>query len=152
MKKNVFWSFVLVIIFIIGLFVINGLAKTYRPTNINTVTIAGKNIFVDVVTEHKQKQQGLSGRSSIAEDEGMLFVFDKSDSYSFWMEDMNFPIDIIWIGENMKIVYIEKNVKPESYPKSFGSDTYAKYVLELKSGFSDRNNLKAGDKVMFIYK
>ena len=48
-------------------------------------------------------------RNKLKEDEGMLFVFDHSDKYSFWMKDMNFPIDIIWIGEDLQIVFIKKN-------------------------------------------
>ena len=70
------------------------------------------------------------------------------------MKDMNFSIDMIWISENMKVVYIKKNARPESYPESYGpegNDKPAKYILEINSGFSEKNNLKIGDSVLFTY-
>jgi uncharacterized membrane protein (UPF0127 family) len=83
----------------------------------------------------------------------MLFVFENPDDYFFWMKDMNFSIDMIWIGEDRKIVYIKKDAKPEDYLKSFGppEDNPAKYVLEVVSGFSDTHDLQEGDEVEFIY-
>jgi uncharacterized membrane protein (UPF0127 family) len=80
----------------------------------------------------------------------MLFVFDKPSIYPFWMKDMNFPIDMIWIGENDEVVYIEKNAQPDSYPETFVSSQNAKYVLEVISSFSEKNNLKVGDRVEFL--
>lgn len=129
----------------------------YFPNNsktIKSVQIAGQNIKVELSLTPEQHQQGLSGKSSLKEDEGMLFVFKDLGNYSFWMKDMNFPIDMIWIGEDLKVIYIKKDAKPESYPQSFGpdiSDKNTKYVLEVVSGFSDKNNLKVGDSVLFTY-
>ena len=56
--------------------------------------------------------KGLSIKNTLNESEGMLFPFDTPGEYSFWMKDMKFPIDIIWIDSNYKIVYIEKNLQP----------------------------------------
>ena len=86
----------------------------------------------------------------LKENEGMLFVFNHADKYSFWMKDMNFPIDIVWIGEDMHVVYIKKNALPTSYPETFTPNQDAKYVLEVISSFSEKNNLKVGDKVEFL--
>ena len=77
----------------------------------------------------------------------MLFVFDHPAQYPFWMKDMNFPIDIIWIDENLKVIFIKKNAVPESYPEVFTSPQNSKYVLEVVAGFSDKYNIKIGDKV-----
>jgi len=63
---------------------------------------------------------------------------------------MNFPIDMIWIGEDMKVIYIKKNAEPESYPETFGPDANAKYVLEILAGFSDQNNLQVGDSAQLF--
>lgn len=129
----------------------------YFPNNsktIKSVQIAGQNIKVELAITADEQQKGLSGRNNLKEDEGMLFVFKDSGNYSFWMKDMNFPIDMIWIGEDLKVIYIKKNALPESYPESFGpeiSDKNVKYVLEVVSGFSDKNNLKIGDSVLFTY-
>ena len=97
---------------------------------------------------------GLSGREKLDENEGLLFIFDSPGIYPFWMKDMNFPIDIVWIGEDSgewRVVYIKKNAMPDSYPETFSPDKNAKYVLETVSGFFEKNNLKIGDTVEFIY-
>lgn len=125
--------------------------------NIQYVKIAGKTLKVDLATTAKTQEQGLSGRKSLKENEGMLFVFDHMDKYSFWMKNMNFPIDIIWIGsastqggEDLHVVYIKKNTLPESYPETFTPNVDAKYVLEVNASFSEKNNLKVGDRVEFL--
>lgn len=119
--------------------------------NIKYIKIAGQNIKVDLALTPEAQALGLSARQGLAENEGMLFVFDKSGQYAFWMKDMNFPLDIIWIDEDMKVVYIQKNALPESYPESFLPEKNAKYVLEVYANFADKNNLKEGDTVLFSY-
>src|SRR3989338_9107684 len=146
MKKNIS-SFVLAVVFFILLFVI---PKDHR--NIKAIQIMGQNIRVNLATTDAAREQGLSGRENLKEDEGMLFVFDYPDKYSFWMKDMNFPIDIIWLGENLEVVYIKKDAEPSSYPNAFGPDKNARYVLEVKAGFAEKNNLKEGDKIKFYLK
>ncbi len=149
MKK--IFSFVIVIIFIIFLFLI---PKKHVVENIKSVQIAGKEIKVDLALTEAQQEQGLSGRKNLDPNTGMLFVFEKSGQYGFWMKDMNFPIDIIWLSEDMKVIYIKGDARPELYPESYGPsavDGSAKYVLEVVDGFSDKNNLKVGDVVQFEY-
>ena len=111
--------------------------------------IAGQNIKVDIADTPALREQGLSGRQVLGDSEGMLFVFPQSGTHGFWMKDMNFAIDIIWIGEDMKVVYIEKDAQPDSYPNTFGPNENAKYVLEVSAGFSEKNNVKVGDRVEF---
>ena len=119
--------------------------------NISYVQIGGQNVKVDLALTEAEHTKGLSGKNELVENEGMLFVFDKPGKYSFWMKDMNFPIDIVWISSDMKVVYIKKNADPKLYPETYGPDTDAKYVLEVMAGFSDKNNLKVGDSLKFIY-
>ena len=120
-------------------------------SNIKYVNIGGQKIQVELAVTVAERTQGLSGRQSLDEGTGLLFIFDKSGQYPFWMKDMNFPIDIIWLGEDFRIVSIEKNVSPKSYPKTFGGDKEARYVLEVVAGFSEMNNLKVGESVIFNY-
>lgn len=149
MKKH---SFVIVIIFLVTtFFLISQVSKTYSPANIKIVKIAGQNIKVDLALNSREHKHGLSGRNKLGGDEGMLFVFNHFGKYPFWMKDMNFAIDIIWISEDLKVVYIKKEARPESYPEQYIPDENAKYVLEVVSGFADENNLKVGDRVEFGY-
>jgi len=92
-------------------------------------------------------ERGLSGHAPLAQDVGMLFIFDKPDNYGFWMQKMNFPLDIIWISPDFHIVHIEKNLSPETYPTVYYPNALAKYVLEISAGETDKNNIKIGDFV-----
>lgn len=111
--------------------------------------IKGTYLLVDVADSDQEKITGLSNRPSLGRDEGMLFVYDPPFRPSFWMKDMLFPIDIIWIGEDKKVVAIEQAVTPETYPKSFQPPVPISYVLEVKAGFSKERGISTGDLVNF---
>jgi uncharacterized membrane protein (UPF0127 family) len=128
-----------------------------KPNPYHQIDIGGQFVKVILATTPTEQERGLSGRLGLSENSGMLFVFDKPGKYNFWMKDMKFAIDIIWIESvpgdpgYSKISYIKKNAQPESYPNTFGpgtGDSDATYVLEVNSGFADKNNLKVGDIVV----
>src|SRR3989344_5449421 len=149
-RQKIWKNFVLVMVFFtIGIFLINQPSKNLKITEIKYIKIANASIKFEIASTPETLAQGLSGRNELKEDEGMLFVFEKSGKYSFWMKDMKFPIDIIWIGEDLYVLYIKKDTRPESYPETFGPDKNSKYVLEVVSGFAEKNNLKEGDEVEF---
>ncbi|MFA6227217.1 MAG: DUF192 domain-containing protein [Candidatus Paceibacterota bacterium] len=114
------------------------------------IEIGGKIIEVDVSDTDYKREVGLSGRNLLSDDTGMLFIFEKEGNYGFWMKDMNFPIDIVWINTDFSVIGIEKSVAISTYPKAFGQDYFAKYVLELPSGFSDKNSLMVGNKISIL--
>ncbi len=146
-NKKSFFGIVLVIIFLIFLF-------NVPPRQIKGETyvkIAGQVVRVDLAETPAQQEQGLSGRSGLKENEGMLFVFDKAGKYAFWMKDMKFSIDMIWMDKDFKVVYIKKDALPESFPESYGPAEDSQYVLEVSADFSDKNNLKVGDSVEFSH-
>ncbi len=108
-------------------------------------------ISVEIVTSMKDLRTGLSYRDEMCEKCGMIFLQGDSDKYSFWMHEMRFPLDIIYIRDN-KIVEIFKNVPiytNESYTV-IKPEQDANIVLELNAGFSDKNNIKIGDRIQFI--
>jgi len=157
MKKES--SFVLVLVFIVvTLFLISGNSTKHNLIKIKEVYLAGQSIKVDLALTPEEQAQGLSGRSELKENEGMLFVFEKPGIYPFWMKNMNFAIDMIWLapseggdGGDARVVYIKKDARPEDYLQTFNPEQDAKYVLEVVSGFSEKNNLKEGDKVLFTH-
>ena len=108
-------------------------------------------LFVDIADDNCKTSLGLSGRASL-DGEGMLFIFENVGNYGFWMKDMNFPIDILWIDDKFEVVGIEKNLSPDTFPKSFGSNYLVKYVLEVPAQYSDKNNIKIGDNIIFELK
>jgi uncharacterized membrane protein (UPF0127 family) len=114
----------------------------------STVEIDGVIFTVDVVSTEAERNKGLSGRQQLAVNEGMLFVFEKSGIYPFWMKDMNFPLDIIWINEDHKIVYMKESATPESYPEIFIPDAQAQYVIEINAKIAKEKKFKIGDDVI----
>ncbi len=119
------------------------------PSPVSDVYVSGQKIAVELANTPAKRIQGLSGRNALGQNEGMFFVFEKPDYYAFWMRDMNFKIDIIWIDENKKIVDIVKNATPESYPEKFSPQSPAQYVLEVNAGFADEHKINIGDLVKF---
>lgn len=124
------------------------------PETVKTLKI-GKNILnIEVADTNAERIQGLSGKQGLAENESMLFVFDTEGYYGIWMKDMNFSIDIVWLDKNKKIIHIEKDVSPETYPKIFyalknGQPILSLYVLETSAGFLAQNNIQIGDFIAF---
>lgn len=150
-KKLLRSFFVILILFLVGLFFIIRPVNYFVPRDITHVKIAGQNLKAILALTPEEHEHGLSGRESLESDEGMLFVFEKVDKYYFWMKGMKFSIDMIWIDENMKVFYIKENAKPEDFMETYGPDIDTKYVLEVNAGFSNKNNLKVGDSVIFTY-
>ncbi|MDD4803634.1 MAG: DUF192 domain-containing protein [Candidatus Pacebacteria bacterium] len=114
-----------------------------------SLKIGEKIIKVDISDDDCKRVLGLSGRKELKNDTGMLFVFPKGGNHGFWMKDMNFPIDILWIDGDFNIIGIEKSVATSTYPEIIGGKYLAQYVLELFSGFSEKNNIKVGNKIIF---
>ena len=122
-------------------------------TSKDTVTIDNIEIKVDIADTEALQTKGLSGRPSLDEYEGMLFVFPDDQIRYFWMKDMLISLDIIWIDKEGKIIAIEKNVpKPEIGTPDYRLPIYTssgsvRYVLEVNSGFSERHNISTNDTV-----
>lgn len=128
-------------------------AQTQRKESMQ-VTIKDLVVQAKIADEAKEHQTGLADYSSFALGDGMIFVFDKSASYVFWMKDVEFAIDIIWIDDAKKIVDIAPNVPPEPNKGEKDLTRYkpksdAKYVLEINAGLSALHNLQIGDQVAF---
>ena len=80
-----------------------------------------------------ERAQGLSGTAALAPDEGMLFVFERAGMYGFWMKDMYYPIDIIWLNDELRPVGITKNISPDTFPTVFYPPVPVRYVLEVST-------------------
>jgi uncharacterized membrane protein (UPF0127 family) len=114
-----------------------------------TVKIGDDHIKAEIAQSDQDKEQGLAGRSCIGANQGMLFVFKEPGKYDFWMKDMKFPIDIIWLNENKQVVKVAPNVSPATYPKTFSSDIPSMYVLELHADTAQQLNITDGVQLQF---
>jgi len=113
-----------------------------------TVQLDEKILQVYIADTDPRRMRGLmfETESFLADDKGMLFVFNEPGNRSMWMKNMQFHLDIIWFNENGNVVSIQKNVPPCITPvevmscKSVGvSADNAQYVLELTSGYIDKH-------------
>lgn len=140
-----------IIVIIVAALVVVLLSKTGILGKKATATFGDKKVTLDVADTEQTREKGLSGRSSLADDHGMLFLFDEPGLPTFWMKGMKFPIDILFLN-NDKIVTIYKNVSaPKTTtenPKEYYQPTYpSDKVIELKAGAADQYNLKQGNTI-----
>ena len=155
MKKMVLISITLIIIIsILGFFMIAwGISKNIGPYQKATVQINDTDFNVRIAKSISQKIKGLSGYPALAQNEGMLFIYTNKNIPSFWMKDMNFPIDIIWI-DNDKIVDLTKNISPNSYAKkeTFSPKLPIDKALEIEAGSIEKYNLEIGSSIKITQK
>ena len=144
-RKKLFFAVVIII------FVLSFIYYVRNQEKIKNVCIEDKKCFaVELAQTQREMILGLSNRSSLNLNSGMLFVFDAENIPYFWMRDMQFPLDIIWINQNMKIVGSEKNLQPcNRYCSLFKPNSNVKYVLEINANQSEQYNFKSGDSVNF---
>ncbi|MBI3232412.1 MAG: DUF192 domain-containing protein [Candidatus Doudnabacteria bacterium] len=118
------------------------------------IAIGNKKIFVEVANTNEKKTQGLSGRKKLTDNQGMLFDFARINNArpGFWMKEMNFDLDLVWIKDE-KIIGITPDVPRPSSP----GDKLPLYyppapidaVLEVNAGWSEKNKIEVGDEVRY---
>lgn len=136
---------VMAFIVIVGIYIqkTSSLPKP-TPLSIPTVSVGNTTVRVEIANTQMTRAKGLSSRSSLEEENGMLFVFETQNvTPKFWMKDMLIPLDIIWINDD-KIVKIDKNIQPNEL-QIYTSNQPIDYVLEVNGGFSEKKQIKVGD-------
>ena len=153
LRKTIFFS-INVSLFIIQFFVFNqSFAEEIVYSHAIVTTSSGKEIPVEVADTLKKRSLGLGKRNSLKKGWGMLFVFEKRKHHRFWMKDMRFPLDIIWL-DNHRIVHIIHNAKPANStdnPEVITSPLPANFVLEIAAGRSVKLRLKTGQQMKFKF-
>lgn len=139
-----------VIIGIVAILLIVGLVDKFSSP-VKKININGQEYKIEVVSTPAKLSKGLSDRENIAENEAMLFLFGDKDFRSFWMKDMNFPIDLLWIDGNL-IVGWEENMDPqigdpETSLKKYRSLQPVDKVLELPAGAIKKLDIKRGQNI-----
>ena len=104
-------------------------------------------VDVRIADSTLKRYVGLSSTDELAADEGMLFVHDEPDEYAYVMRNMAFPIDILFVAPDGPVTEIHE-AEPESRPLTEYRGT-GQYVLEVPRGWSDRNGVEPGDKLVF---
>ena len=115
---------------VIGLSLVVFLQLTRPPE----LFMGGTRYFYEVAKTPESQRKGLSNRKSLAEDHALLFVYERASILEYWMKDMNFPIDIVWMDETYTVLHIDRHVLPGSYPKTYSSEQPAKSGIEVNAG------------------
>ena len=114
------------------------------------VSIEGFELSAEIPVTGELMSKGLSVKDQLRENESMLFVFEEPLRHTFWMKDMKFPIDIIWLDSNGKIVHIEEKLMPCPLVlvcPSYAPNADSLYVLETIAGFAQRHNISLGTTI-----
>ncbi len=126
-------------------------ARSYASKKYVVVMVGGRKVLAEVTKTQEEKTKGLSGRESLAESSGMLFIFDKAGIYPFWMKGMKFPLDFIWIAGGKVVDVTEDAPVPTPSEKPiytvYQPQKPAQYVLEVNAGFVKKNAINIGDSV-----
>lgn len=122
------------------------------PTKTSNVVINDVTIKAEIADTDSKRSMGLSGREKLGENEGMLFIFAKSDKHAFWMKGLSFPLDFIWIKDNTIVDILEDIPAPKSGQVDTELSIYSAKVaidkvLELNGGSVKKFNIKIGDTI-----
>jgi len=125
-------------------------SKGEKMWKTKSLQIGDKTYEIFLTENEEDMKKGLAAFDDIKDSQGMLFEFEVEDFHSFWMKDMKFDIDIIFLDKEMKVVHIFENVRKDTYKnqndyKIFIPKLKSKYVIEIKSGEVKKNKLKLGD-------
>lgn len=110
-----------------------------------SVRLGNQTFVLEVADTDSARQRGLMYRSSLPDDRGMLFVFDDEITRGFWMKNVPFALDIVFLDSGGKVVSIRQM---KAFDESTTSSIYpARYAIELKAGVAEKAGIKAGDAV-----
>jgi len=105
-------------------------------------------ISIEIADNNSERAQGLMHRRAMADSLGMLFIYSRSQPQSFWMKNTHISLDIIFVDDSFKIVTIQRDAVPHSR-NSIPSTTDAQYIVEVVSGYCNKNNIQEGDFIEF---
>lgn len=118
------------------------------------VVIKRQKIFVEVAKTEEERRRGLSGREFLGENQGMLFLFPQKGRYSFWMKEMKFNLDFVFL-DGERIVDLAMNIpfpQKDQAPQFVRSEKDFDKVLELNAGMVQQLGVKIGDEAAFLLK
>jgi hypothetical protein len=107
-------------------------------------------VFVEVADSPEELIKGLGGHKPLRSMQGMIFVFSEPGRHDFWMKDVSFPIDILWVDKDSVVSIVESAEPcPDNICEVYKADGIATFVVELPAGYVDEHGIKTGDMVSF---
>lgn len=117
---------------------------SYRTVDLR---LDSKVFSLDIADTSAKQQRGLGSRDSLAADRGMVFLYADAGQRCFWMKDMRFAIDILWLDAQKRVGHIERSVSPDTYPQTYCPAVAARYVIELQAGMAKTAGIEVGESL-----
>jgi uncharacterized membrane protein (UPF0127 family) len=127
-------------------FVLAALACGSSPSAVLHGSQGAVPIRLEVVRTEAERARGLMYRQSLADGDGMLFVFDETGEHGFWMKNTFIPLDMIFIGEDLRVVGIHANAVPQS-TRNITVGVPSRYVIEVPGGWAEAHGIATGTQV-----
>lgn len=121
-----------------------------KGTRFVQVCFNGHCVRAELAVSEASRQKGLMGRDTLGKSEGMLFVFPREETHSFWMKNMRFPLDMIWMSSDGTVTAVTSDAMPCTLTEcpSFTDGGDTRFVLEVNAGFSRACGIAAGTKAI----
>jgi uncharacterized membrane protein (UPF0127 family) len=114
---------------------------------------SGEELGLELAVDPASRARGYMYREEVGSNEGMLFVFERSERHGMWMKNCNVALDILWLDENLRVLEVAANRQPCT-PGEFCPTASplrpARYVLELAAGSAERQGLRPGSRVILL--
>jgi uncharacterized membrane protein (UPF0127 family) len=137
-------AFILVLLLLVSLVLYGFNDGTGKPDRLSA---GGHQYILEPVATVEEQAKGLGQRAGLPRDRGMIFIYPAEQRLCFWMKDMQFPIDMIWVSTDKRVAAVEADVAPDTYPRAYCHT--GRYVIELNAGEADRAQLQAGQQLHF---
>lgn len=136
------------LIIAVAIAVLAGISLLVKQPGSRLLVVHGHRYRLTVADTDRARAKGLGNQSTMDNSQGMLFTFPAPENLCFWMKDMRFSLDMIWLDTSQRIVKIEQNVSPHTYPKTYCAPN-AQYVIELNAGQAKTAGLHIAQQLHF---
>jgi hypothetical protein len=147
-KDALSWGLIVLVLLLVAAAAVYVLWPQLQP---HTELHLGDGVFsARVAKTQEERDKGLSDTRSLGEDQAMILVYDTDGKWPVSMKGMKYPLDIIWLDKDKKVVYIVKNATPESYPyEIFTPKEDARYVVEVAAGTTGKKTIGINSAASF---
>lgn len=136
-------------------FLLNSVQSTQGNPDASMVVAKGQRFLAEVAVTPQEQQHGLMGRSSMAKDSCMFFLYDEDAPRTIWMKNCLIALDVVWVKENGTIVELQENVPPlsplfngpDAKAPQYGGKVLSRHFVEFPAGTIQRLRLKMGDRI-----
>jgi uncharacterized membrane protein (UPF0127 family) len=138
--------------FVVALATVASLGAASGSPEVIPLTLpSGKALQVELMIKDEDRAMGVMFRPSLPENRGLLFVFEEPDFHGFWMKNCRFPIDMVWLDADHKVVHVAESVPPcQKDPcPVYSPMRKASYVLEVNAGQARREKAVIGSTLVF---